>query len=405
MSENPYAAKPWLKFYDEGVPHEIDYPEINIYEFLDNATKEFGSRTAIWFLEHKISYKKFKDLSERLATALINLGVKKGDIVALMLPNFPQFPISFYAIQKAGGIVTACSILYTEHELAYQLNDSGAEILIAWDTQLEKINNIKERTRLRHVIITNVFDYAPMANPLGQREPPEIAGTIQLLNLINKTKPNPPKFETNAKEDVAILQYTGGTTGLPKGAMLTHYNLVSNCIAVYEWTKGIVDRGKGIALTTLPLFHIYGMQVCMNLFIYSGFTIALHPDPRDQKGLFEVIKSVHPAFFPGVPTMYMRLLERDDLEDYVKDMRSIKVCNTGAAPMPPEVLKEFEKRTGATIVEGYGMTEASPVTHVNPYRGTRKIGSVGLAIPDTEYKIVDIDIILRLCLKENQVKL
>ena len=387
MSENPYAAKPWLKHYDDDVPVEINIPEINILEFLDNSTEEFGSRTAIWYMKNKISYKKFKDIADRLATALVDLGVKRGDVVAIMLPNMPQFIFSFYAILKAGGIITACSVLHTEHELAYQLNDAGAEIIIAWDNQLEKIMNIKERTRLRHIVITNVFDYAPMA----PRNPPEIAGTLQFLNLIEKIKPNLPKFETNAKEDIAILQYTGGTTGLPKGAMLTHYNLVANCMQMSEWTKSVVQRGKMTALTTLPLFHIYGMQVCMNSFIYSGTTIALHPDPRDQKGLFEVIKATHPAMFPGVPTMYMRLLERDDLEDYAKDLRSIKICNTGAAPMPPEVLKEFEERTGALIIEGYGMTEASPVTHVNPVKGTRKIGSVGLAVSNTEYKLVNID--------------
>ncbi|MBY8989320.1 MAG: long-chain fatty acid--CoA ligase [Candidatus Lokiarchaeota archaeon] len=391
MSENPYEAKPWLKHYDEGVPIEVEIPEINIYEFLDNTAKEFGGRTAIWFMKNKISYKKFKDISERLATVLVDLGVKKGDVVAIMLPNMPQFPFSFYGIQKAGAVVTACSVLNTEHELAYQINDSGAEIIIAWDNQLEKIRNLKDRTSLRHIIITNVMDYGPGFGPMATKNPPEIAGTMQFLNLIEKTKPNPPTFETNAKEDIAVLQYTGGTTGLPKGAMLTHYNLVANCVQMYEWTKSIAERGKMTALTTLPLFHIYGMQVCMNSFIYSGTTIALHPDPRDQKGLFETIKATHPAMFPGVPTMYMRLLERDDLEDYAKDLKSIKICNTGAAPMPPEVLKEFEERTGAVIVEGYGMTEASPATHVNPLKGTRKIGSVGLALPNTEYKIVDID--------------
>jgi len=343
MSENPYAEKPWLKHYDEGIPAEIDYPEINIIEFLDNAAKEFGSRTAIWFLKNKISYKKFKDIADKLATALVDLGVKKGDVVAIMLPNFPQFMFAFYGILKAGGIVTACSVLHTEHELSYQLNDSGAEIIIAWDNQIEKIMNIKDRTRLRHIIITNVFDYGPMA----PTSPTEIAGTIQFLNLIKKTKPNPPTFETNAKEDIAILQYTGGTTGLPKGAMLTHYNIVANCVQVTTWVQSAVHRGKDTALTTLPLFHIYGMTICMNSYIYNGTTIALHPDPRDQKGLFEVIKATHPSMFPGVPTMYMRLLERDDLEDYAKDLRSIKICNTGAAPMPPEVLKEFEERTGS----------------------------------------------------------
>ena len=387
MSENPYAKKPWLKFYDEGVPHEIDFPEMNISEFLDNTAKEFGGRTAIWFLKNRISYKKFKDIADRLATALVNLGVKKGDVVAIMIPNFPQFLFSFYGILKAGGTLTACSVLHTEHELAYQLNDSGAEIIIAHDAQLEKISNIKDRTRLKHVIITNVMDYTPMAN----KNPPQIAGAIQFLDLIKETKPNPPKFETNAKEDVAVLQYTGGTTGLPKGAMLTHFNLVSNCIAMNAWVSSVARRGKDTALTNLPLFHIYGMQICMNAYIYSGTTIALNPDPRDQKSLFEVIKETQPTFFPGVPTMYMRLLERDDLEDYSKHLKSIKVCNTGAAPMPPEVLKEFEERTGAVIIEGYGMTETSPATHANPFSGNRKIGSVGLAIPNTEMKLVDVD--------------
>ncbi|NVM35542.1 MAG: long-chain fatty acid--CoA ligase [Candidatus Lokiarchaeota archaeon] len=387
MSEDPYAEKLWVKNYDKGVPSTIDYPNMNVYEFLDNATKDFGSRTAIWFMKNKISYKKLKDITERLATALVNLGVKKGEVVAIMIPNFPQFIMSYYGILKAGAIATACSVLHTEYELAYQLNDCGAEIIIAWDNQVEKINKIKDRTRLRHIIITNVLDYAPMA----QRNPAEIAGTMQFLNLIDNTKPDPPKFETNSKEDLVCLQYTGGTTGLPKGAMLTHNNIVSNCIAVATWAGDEFRRGKETILTNLPLFHIYGQTVCMNLHIYMASTIALNPDPRDQKSLFEIIKATHPTMFPGVPTMYMRLLERDDLEDYAKDLKSIRVCNTGAAPMPPEVQKDFEGRTGGIILEGYGLTETSPVTHSNPFSGTRKVGSVGMPIPDTNVRIVDIE--------------
>ncbi len=386
-TENPYAAKPWVKHYDKGVPEHIEYPEMNVYKLLDNTVEEFSSKTAIWFMKNKISYKKFKDIADRLATALVDLGVKRGDVVAIMIPNFPQFLFSFYGILKAGGIVTACSVLHTEHELAYQLNDSGVEIIIAWDSQLDKINKIKDRTKLRHIIITNVFDYAPM----GSKNPPEIVGTIQFLNIIEKTKPNIQDFEINAKEDIAILQYTGGTTGLPKGAMLTHYNIVSNSIATATWVGPDIKRGKETMLTNLPLFHIYGMTVCMNTQIYSGSTLALNPDARDQKSLFEIIKATNPSYFPGVPTMYMRLLERDDIEDYAKYLKSIRVCNTGAAPMPPEVLKEFEERTGGKIIEGFGMTETSPVTHSNPVNGLRKVGSVGLAFPDTEVKIVDID--------------
>jgi len=387
MTEDPYAAKPWLKNYDEGVPAHLDYPEINLYEILDNAARDYGGRPAIWFMKRRITYKEFKEIADRLAAVLVELGVKQGDVVAMMLPNFPQFLFSFYGILKAGGIVTACSVLLTERELAYQLNDSGAETIIAWDAQLDKINSIKDRTRLKNVIVTNVLDYAPSA----VREPPELAGTRQFVNLVNNTNPNPPKFKIDPKETLAVLQYTGGTTGLPKGAMLTHYNLVSNCVATYTWTASEVQKGKDTGLTNLPLFHIYGMTVCMNSWIYNASAIALNPDARDHKSLFEVIKDTKPAMFPGVPTMYMRLLERDDLEDYAKDLKCIRFCNTGAAPMPPEVLHEFESRTGSVIIEGYGLTEASPVTHVNPIRGERKIGSVGMPLPDTEVRIVDIN--------------
>ncbi|MHA2350728.1 MAG: long-chain-fatty-acid--CoA ligase [Candidatus Thorarchaeota archaeon] len=387
MSEDPYSEKPWLKHYDKGVPPNIDYPEINLYEILDNAADGYGGRPAIWFQKRRITYKEFRDIADRLATALVNLGVKQGDVVAMMIPNFPQFLFSFFGILKAGGIVTACSTLLTERELAYQLNDSGAETIIAWDSQLEKINAIKDRTRLRNIIVTNVFDYVPNA----VREPPELAGTMQFVNLVNNTEPNPPKFEIDPKETLAILQYTGGTTGLPKGAMLTHHNLVSNCIATYTWTASEMEKGKDTGLTNLPLFHIYGMTVCMNSWVYNASAIALNPDPRDHKTLFEIIRDTKPAMFPGVPTMYMRLLERDDLEDYAKDLRCIRFCNTGAAPMPPEVLHEFEERTGSIIIEGYGLTEASPVTHINPINGVRKVGSVGIPVSDTEVRIVDID--------------
>ncbi len=387
MTDDPYAEKPWLKHYDEGVPPHIDYPKMNLYEILDNSAKEFGNKTAIWFQKRKISYKELKDISDRLATALTEMGVEVGDRVAIMIPSFPQFILSFYGILKAGGIVTACSTLLTEPELAYQLNDSGAEVIIAWDSQLEKINNIKDRTALRKIIITSVLDYVPNA----PREPPEIAGTMQFLNLINRTKPNPPEFEIGPEETIAVLQYTGGTSGLPKGAMLTHYNLVSNCIATHTLVASKLEWGKDTGLTNLPLFHIYGMTVCMNVLLYNGSRIALNPDPRDQKSLFDIIRDTKPAMFPGVPTMYMRLLERADLEDYARDLKSIRFCNTGAAAMPPEVLHEFEERTGCVIVEGYGLTECSPVTHSNPIGGLRKIGSVGMPLPDTEVRIVDSD--------------
>ena len=258
MSEDPYAVKPWLEHYDEGVPPHIVYPEINLYEILDNSAKDFGNNTAIWFQKRKISYKEFKDIADRLATALHELGVKKGDTVAIMIPNFPQFLFSFYGILKAGGIVTACSVLLTEPELAYQLNDSGAETIIAWDAQLEKINNIKDRTRLRNIIITSVMDYIPNA----PRDPPEISGTMQFLNLISKTKPNPPQFTIDPKTQVAVLQYTGGTSGLPKGAMLTHRKQHSDQIRNVATVKKIPLAYCVDAFSQeLPVWRWYALAV------------------------------------------------------------------------------------------------------------------------------------------------
>ncbi|MFW9988315.1 MAG: AMP-binding protein, partial [Candidatus Odinarchaeota archaeon] len=391
LENNPYTGKPWINHYDKGLPASINYPEMNIYEFLDNSAKEFGDRTAIWFIKEKISYEKLKDFTDRLATALVNIGVKKGDLIAIMMPNFPQFIISYYGILKAGGIITSLSILSTERELTYQLNDAGAKILIVWDKYINRIDNIMEKTCLNQIIFTNLFDFASKVNPLGDSEPPKIAKSLQFLNLINNTKPAPPKFQTKAKEDLVCLQYTPGTTGLPKGVMLTHYNITSNVIAINQWLGSRMRRGKETILTCLPFDHIYAQIVSMNLHIYNGSTIALLLEPGNERILFATFKETHPTFFPGVPSMFMRLIDRENLEGFLKDLKSLKVCNIGAAAIPLKVLKEFEKRTVSILLEGYGMTETSALVMSNPIAGKRKIGSVGLPYPDVEVKLVDVE--------------
>jgi long-chain acyl-CoA synthetase len=252
---------------------------------------------------------------------------------------------------------------------------------------LQIVNSVKNETQLKHIIVTSLVDYLP-GKP---RRPAEKEGTHQMANLITDNQPNPPKVNINPKEDIATLQYTGGTTGTPKGAMLTHHNLAANATQTINWFIWDLREGKETCMVNLPLFHIYGMTCCMNSSINMGYCMALNPDARDFPSLLSLIKSTKPSFFPGVPTLYMRLLQTKGVEKYYEDLKSIRMCNSGAAPMPPEVMKQFEQVTGGSILEGYGLTECCPVTHVNPDKETRKIGSIGLPIPNTDCRIIDIE--------------
>ena len=383
-----YADKPWLKFYHRGVPEKIDLPEISLPEMLDRAVSKWGNNIAIYFMGKKMTYTELKDHIDRFATALADLGIKKGDVVAVHLPNIPQFIISYYGAMRAGASLTCISALLTPPEVKFQLNDAEAKVIVTMDGQpFQAVESIRKETKLHHVIVTALADYLP-GKP---RTPPEKPGALQFLNLITSHQPSPPKVKITPKEDIAVFQYTGGTTGLPKGAMLTHYNLVSNAFQTFNWFIWDQTEGKEICLINLPLFHIYGMTCCINVSILRGYLLALNPDPRDLVSLLSLIKSVKPTYFPGVPMVYMRLLQAKGVEKYYNDLKTIRICNSGAAPMPPEVIKQFEGTIGATILEGYGLTECSPVTHVNPDKDTRKIGSIGLPIPNTECRIVDIE--------------
>jgi long-chain acyl-CoA synthetase len=284
--------------------------------------------------------------------------------------------------------VTCISALLTAPEVKFQLNDAQAKAIITMDGQpLQIVGSIRNETKLKHVIVTSLIDYLP-GKP---RRPTEKEGTLQMLNLITDHQPNPPKVKINPKEDIAALQYTGGTTGTPKGAMLTHHNLVANAAQILEWYKWDLKHGGEVCMVNLPLFHIYGMTCCMNTSIADGYLMALNPDARDFASLLSLIRSTKPTFFPGVPTLYMRLLQFKGVEKYYEDLKSIRMCNSGAAPMPPEVIKQFEQLTGGTILEGYGLTECCPVTHTNPTKEMRRIGSIGLPIPNTDCRIVDIE--------------
>lgn len=375
------SKRPWLKNYEPGVPHSIDYPEVPLYQFLDDSAKNYPDNTATIFDGAKLTYKELQSQVNRFARALGELGVKKGDRVAIILPNCPQAVISYYGALRAGAIVVETNPLYVERELAYQFNDSGAQSAVVLDLLWPRVKNVREKTKLRNIIITSLSEYKEDVKVKPQE------GCLSFKDLIEKAPEEAPKVKI-APEDVALFQYTGGTTGTSKGVMLTHRNLVCNAIQVGNWFPDL-KPGQEIILSALPFFHVYGMTCSMNVSILMGGPMVLIWNPRDIKGILEAADKHKPTFFTGVPTLYVAIENFPDVKKY--NISSIRGCFSGAAPLPVEVIRKFEELTGGRLVEGYGLTEASPVTHTNPFRGTVKAGSIGIPYPDTDCKIVDIE--------------
>nr|MDO8132943.1 AMP-binding protein [Candidatus Njordarchaeum guaymaensis] len=382
--ENPYLSKPWLKHYDAGVPPSIDYPVVPLYQIFYDVARDFPNKVGMNFMGRKWTFRQAMEEMERFATALDALGVKKGDVVAIALPNFPQFYAAYHGTLRVGGIVVSLNPTLTAPEYEYILNDCGAETIVAYDMLLPLFKALKAKTKLKKIIITGLKDALP-----GAKAPKEVEGAYQFLGLLEKYEPKPPSVTTNPKEDVAVIQYTGGTTGIPKGAMLTHYNLLANAVQANKWST-MLKRGEESGVVNLPLFHIYGMTCNMNAGLLMAASGTMNPDPRDFTTLLALIREFRPTIFLAVPTMFIRIMQHKDLEKSIPAISKIKICNTGAAPMPPEILKKFQGY-GMTFTEGYGLTECSPVTHTNPQIGMKKIGSIGLPIPDTEVLIVDTE--------------
>ncbi len=378
------------------MPQTIKYPKVPLFELLRNTAKKHPEHIAIVFLGKKITYKELDILSDKFATALHDMGVKKGDRVALFLPNVPQYIISYYGALKVGAITTAISPLAKEREVEFQLTNSEAETLICLDIFYPVVQAVREKTKLKQIIVASIKEYlSPAKAFLGtllkkvpSHKVKKETGVFFFGEVLAKYPPQPPKVSINPKEDLAALQYTGGTTGVPKGAMLTHFNLVSNAVMCAEWLQG--KETEDVFLTVLPLFHIYGMTTSMNAPIYLAGTLILLPRPD----LAEILKSIqkhHVTIFCGVPTLYAALIDHPNINKY--NLKSVKFCISGASPLPPDVQKKFIDLTGGVLVEGYGLTESSPVTHSNPLDPTMKtvkVGSIGLPWPDTEAKIVDV---------------
>ena len=401
--------KPWLSHYEEGVPAEVEIPDYPVTQNLINSAEKYPNNTATIFgnvveplgnalMDTTMNYRSLLDLTYRFAAALQKSGVKKGDRVALYLPNCPQFVIAYYATLMVGGIVVPCNPAYVAREIKHQLNDSGAETIIVLSLMYPNVKKIRAETALKQVIVANIKEYFPgllkflftVATEKKEGHYQDISGdanTYWFQDVLAGAPARPTPVEIGM-EDTAVLMYTGGTTGISKGAQLTHRNVQANAVQTRAWFPRMVE-GQETILTSLPLYHSYAMTTCMNLGALSGATLLLIANPRVLPHILKSINKHHPTLYPGVPALYISLINHPDISQY--DVSSIKACISGAAPLPVEVQQKFQALTGGRLVEGYGLSEATPVTHANPIYGENRIGTIGLPFPSTDAKVMDIE--------------
>lgn len=391
--------RPWHQFYDPGVPSDLEIEPATVVDYLGRAAAEYPDRPAIVFLNARLTYRDLQDQVDRLATALHRLGVTPGARVAIQLPNLPQIVIAYYATLKLGAVAAPTNPLYTAPEIEYQWNDAGATFAIVSDFIYDqRVRDIRGRLAVKHYIVASVPEYlrfpltllAPLK--LKRQSPPHIAKVAEtndvhhFRRLIDHTPPEPPAVDLGM-EDVATLLYTGGTTGVSKGATLTHANVSANVQQLYAWFPTAED-GKEVLLGALPFFHSYGMTVVMNLAVRMAAVDVLMPNPRDIPQLIKNIEKHRITLAPMVPAQFQALVQFPRIAQ--RDLSSIKFCNSGSAPIAVEVLQRFEQLTGAKISEGFGLTESSPVTHSNPLN-RRKAGSIGVPVSSSDSRIVDIE--------------
>ncbi len=398
--------KIWLDNYPVGVPPEVDLPDISLGQMLEQSAAKYPGNLAVVFINNKITYAQLDKMANRFANVLKKLGVQKGDRVALHMPNTPQMVFAYYGTVKLGAVAVMFNPLYSPREIEHQLRDSGAKVMLILDLMWPMVKTALENVQPDHLIVTHVKDYLKF--PLNLLQPIKakkegtfvevdmeaasygLKGMYELKELMAQAPATRPAVEIDPAADLAVFQYTGGTTGVSKGAMLTHRNLVSNVHQCLAWFPDI-KLGQEVILCTLPFFHSYGMTVDMNFGILSGSSLVLIPNPRDLHMVLKAITKHRPTLFPGVPAMYIALINNPDVQSGKMDVTSIRACLSGAAPLPVEVQQEFERLTGGKLVEGYGLSESSPVTHANPLEGMRKAGSIGMPVPNTEVKIVDVE--------------
>ena len=395
-----YADKPWLDQYDAGVPATVDVPNHSLQYFLEESAKNYPANPAIIFKGKTINYQQLNELADAVAAALYANGFKKGDRAVLYMPNTPQFVIAFYGILKAGGIVIATNPLYSERELEHQLADCGAETVFVLSRYYNQLKNVqtKGHTKVKRIIVANIKEYLPthlgilygLLKEKKEGDKVDIAsGDIKFQEFLAVGKHAPTPNITVTGDDIALLQYTGGTTGLAKGAVGLHRNLVANTMAIQTWIDW--EYGTEGILGAIPFFHVFGLVIALVFSASLAGRLIIIPNPRDQKDLLESINKYKPGIFPGVPALYNAINNNPDVAAGKYDIRSIRACISGSAPLMLETKRRFEELTGGKLVEGFGMTESFVATHCNPLNGVSKEGSIGVPLPDVECRIVDVN--------------
>jgi long-chain acyl-CoA synthetase len=397
----PYDDRPWLAAYPPDVPAEFDFPQVPLTRLLDDSTAAFPDATAVVAGSARLTYRQLRDEVDRLAGGLASLGVQRGDRVALVLPNCSQHVVAFFAVLRLGAVVVQCNPLATATELEAQLADCEPRAVVCLDRALPTVEDVRRQSEIGAVVVTPLVDYVPTGERLKLRSPlpaararrrrlvapvPSGADVVQWRTLVRGSVPA-RQAEVDPVRDVAVLQYTGGTTGRSKAAMLSHANLVANAYQMRLWMPEAAS-GREVTLAVLPLFHVYGLTLCLLTTVLLAGRLVLLPR-FDLDVVEQAIAAERPTLFPGVPPIYQAL--GDALRGKKTDLTSIRACISGAMRLPVETQQQFEKLSGARLVEGYGTTEASPATHCNPLSGTRKPGSVGVPMTGTLARVVDPD--------------
>ena len=390
------TPRPWLSSYAPGVPHEIDLPEGSLFDIVEHSAEEYGANVALEFFGATTTYASLAEQVARAAEGLRLLGVQKGDPVALVLPNAPQHIVAFYAVLRLGAIVVEHNPLYTPRELRHQFEDHGAKVVIAWDKVVGTIQDFPDDVAVDTIISVNITQSMPLLTRFALRLPiakaresraaltTSVRGTITWPTLL-KSAPIATAIHKPVASDVALIQYTSGTTGAPKGATLTHLNLTTNAAQARAWVP-TVERGTSVVYAVLPMFHAYGLTLCLTFAMSMGARLVLFPK-FDPDLVLKVIKKRPATFLPAVPPIYERLQKA--AQEQGISLAGIEIAISGAMPLAASVVEPWEAETGGYLVEGYGLSETSPVLMANPVATTRRAGTVGLPLPNTEIRVVD----------------